>query len=449
MTRAGQGVLVTGAASGIGWATARRLAASGARVMLADIDGARVEARAAELGPGHSAFAVDLADTAAARSMVGACVEAFGRIDVLVNNAGVTDSSGRTLEEQSPAAFARLMAINLEAALAASREALVRMGATGGGAIVNVASGAAFRAIPYRSAYSASKAGVLEMTRRLASVASGSGVRVNAVAPGFIRTELIAALIAEGRLDPAAAIAKVPLGRMGETGEIAAVIDFLSSPRARGLLGTTLVADGGSQAYGGSGPACRVTPPAHDRDDGPGTVAVLARPGALGDASAAALERGGATVVRLDTGAAGAATLADRLGGSIPAGTRLSGVLHLRDAHDDGPSAVLAAAQASGPLLRHGGGAFVTLVYDWPDDDDATDAASREAGVAMLARTLACEWGGRGVRANTITLPARADPAADEVADVAAFLLSRDAAFVTGAQLPVAAETGMVTGDAR
>ncbi|HWK66873.1 MAG TPA: SDR family NAD(P)-dependent oxidoreductase [Rhizobiaceae bacterium] len=205
----GKVAIVTGGAAGIGWATARLLAERGARVLLADLDGARAVERAQSLGTEHAAVGVDISVPASVTSMFAACRDAFGKIDILVNNAGRTDQRGLPLLEHDCASFEALLAINLAGTAEAGRQALQAM-AKSGGAIVNVASGAAVRALPLRGSYSASKAGVLGLTRALAGQQQ---VRVNCVAPGFVHTELVAALIQAGRLDPADAAAKIPLGR--------------------------------------------------------------------------------------------------------------------------------------------------------------------------------------------------------------------------------------------
>jgi NAD(P)-dependent dehydrogenase (short-subunit alcohol dehydrogenase family) len=170
-------VLVTGGATGIGWATARRFAAAGDRVFIADIDGERAAARAGELGAGHAAFRADVSVKSDVDAMLAACVKQFGRIDVLVNNAGRIDTSGTGVVDQPTEAFRALLALNLEGTYHAAIGAAALMQAQGGGAIVNVASGAALRAIPLRNAYSASKAGVVAITRTLACRRAGIRAR--------------------------------------------------------------------------------------------------------------------------------------------------------------------------------------------------------------------------------------------------------------------------------
>ena len=165
-------VLVTGGASGIGWACARRFAAGGDVVVIADIDAAAATSRAASLGPQHAAIAADVADPATAAAVIGFVLARHGRIDVLVNNAGIIDSGGTQITDQPLEALRRLLGVNLigmERLASAARAAMLgQTPVTAGaprGVIVNMASGAALRAIPLRNGYSASKAGVLAMTR--------------------------------------------------------------------------------------------------------------------------------------------------------------------------------------------------------------------------------------------------------------------------------------------
>ena len=249
----GRAVLITGGAAGIGWATAQRFAAAGARVLIADIDADRAARRAAELGDAHGSFGVDLARDHQVVAMVEHCVRHFGRLDILINNAGRTDPDGLSAVDQPVAAFEHLLAVNLRGSLLAAEAAASVMRRSGGGSIVNVASGAALRPVPFRNGYSASKAGVLAMTRHHACAFADDGIRVNAVAPGYTRTELVDELIARGRIDPAAVARRIPLGRMAVPDEIAAVIAFVASPRAAYLTGSTFLADGGSQVSGSSG----------------------------------------------------------------------------------------------------------------------------------------------------------------------------------------------------
>jgi NAD(P)-dependent dehydrogenase (short-subunit alcohol dehydrogenase family) len=433
-------ILVTGAAAGIGWATARAFAAAGDRVLLADIDGDRARIKAQELGAAHEAIGVDMADPAAVVDMIAGIADRHGRLDVLVNNAGRIDG-GTAVVDQTAEGFRSLLALNLDGAAIAARAAAAVMRRQGGGAIVNVASGAALRAIPLRNGYSASKAGLVALTRNHACAWARDGIRVNAVAPGYTRTELVERLIAEGRVDPAKAVRRIPLGRMGTPAEIASAILHLASPDAGYVTGALLVADGASHAYGGSEDAnvirgaSPVAPP-------PGAPVIAIGPGPVGEALATRLAARG--------------VLAVPAGEGMHRPGRLDGLFNI-DAEAGRPGhldRIFLGAQAAGRImLRQGYGAIVNLTsvlgqLGLPEDDGNGPEA---AAIGMLTRTMACEWGGSGIRVNCLAagplagvdarllprIPLRRLADAADIAAVADFLLSPAAGFVTGSILPV------------
>lgn len=242
-------VLITGGAAGIGYATARTFAASGHRVCLLDLNGDLARRQARSLGSDHLGLACDVADESSVKAAVAQALQACGRVDVLVNNAGIGDQAAPTLR-QSIDHFDKVLDIHLRGTFLMSRAVAGCMIGHGGGAIVNLCSIAAMAAIPTRNAYSAAKAGIAAMTRTMACEWARSGVRVNAVAPGYVRTELVQKLEADGALDTARIAAHTPLGRLAKPDEIAAVIGFLASEQASYVTGTTVHVDGGWLAFG-------------------------------------------------------------------------------------------------------------------------------------------------------------------------------------------------------
>jgi NAD(P)-dependent dehydrogenase (short-subunit alcohol dehydrogenase family) len=241
--------LVTGGATGIGFATALALGSDGARVVLAGLPGSPLpEAVDALLADGIDAIAVeaDVGRAADAERAVAAAVEAYGRLDALVNCAGT--SAVAPLATMDEADWDRVFDTNVRGVFLMSRAAIPALAASGAGAIVNVASQLALAAVPGFSAYCASKAAVLHLTRCMALELLPSGVRVNAVCPGGVDTPLLQRAFPDGRgpqgtLDDL--VAAHPIGRLGRPEEVAAAIRFLVSAEASFVVGAGLVVDGG------------------------------------------------------------------------------------------------------------------------------------------------------------------------------------------------------------
>ena len=243
--------IVTGAASGIGAASARRLASEGARLILADINVAAGEALAKELGGGSDRVAFELCDVrdrAQVERLVASASDHFGRLDLLFNNAG--SAAIGQVPEVDPAAWHDLFELNVHSIFYACRTAIPLMKKTGGGAIVNTASISGLFGDYSIPAYNATKGAVVNFTRALALDHARDGIRVNAVCPGPIDTPLIAALKSVPAIvDEYARL--IPAGRIGKPEEIAAAVAFLLSDDASYVSGTMLVVDGALTAHTG------------------------------------------------------------------------------------------------------------------------------------------------------------------------------------------------------
>ncbi|WP_191084207.1 SDR family NAD(P)-dependent oxidoreductase [Roseococcus microcysteis] len=244
----GKVALVTGGASGIGRATALRMAEEGARVLVADRDGegaARVAETIRQAGGEAHAQPCDVTIEAEVAAMVQAALDTWGRLDCAFNNAGVAPVEAQPLAEITPEEWSRVLGVNLTGVFLCLRHQVPAMAAGGGGSIVNTASIAGRIALPKAGAYVAAKHAVIGLTRSAALDHAGQGVRVNAICPGYVETPLASPSIARRR---EAILARVPLRRIGTVEEIADAVVWLLSDRAGFVTGEAMAADGGHTA---------------------------------------------------------------------------------------------------------------------------------------------------------------------------------------------------------
>jgi len=241
--------LITGGAAGIGKATALKFAAEGAKVVICDVNEEVGQATAALLGPDAAFYKVNVADRAAVQAWVEAVAEKSGRIDVLVNNAGIVRDNqlvrfkdGQLVKQMPEADFDLVIAINLKGVFNCTQAVAPVMIRQGGGVILNASSVVGLDGNFGQTNYVATKAGVIGMTKVWARELGKFGIRVNAVAPGFTATEILSAMpekVIEGM------VARTPLGRMGQPVDIANAYCFLASDEAGFISGAVLRVDGG------------------------------------------------------------------------------------------------------------------------------------------------------------------------------------------------------------
>jgi NAD(P)-dependent dehydrogenase (short-subunit alcohol dehydrogenase family) len=253
----GKVAVVTGGASGLGRATVERFLAEGARVLIADVEDESGQALAATLGPDAFFRRTDVSDPNQVGALVAAAVEKFGGLHVMVNNAGVSGTMHRRFLDDDLADFHRIMAVNVLGVMAGTRDAARHMAANGGGSIVNMTSIGGIQAGGGVMTYRASKAAVIQFTKSAAIELAYYEIRVNAIAPGNIRTPLLATSAVN--MDPGeieryeASIRETmradrPLKREGTPDDIAEAALYFASDRSRYVTGTVLPVDGGTVA---------------------------------------------------------------------------------------------------------------------------------------------------------------------------------------------------------
>jgi len=236
----GRVALVTGSTRGIGRAIAGTLASAGARVAVVGRERARAEEAAAQIGGEARGFSCDVADTASVAALVEEVEKSFGSLDILVNNAGLTRDN--LLMRIKDADWDAVLDANLRGAFASIRAASRGMMKRRWGRIINIASIVGITGNKGQANYAASKAGLIGLTKSVAKELASRNILCNAVAPGFIETDMTAAMTAEART---AMSAQIPLERLGKPEDIAGVVAFLASEQAAYITGQVFVVDGG------------------------------------------------------------------------------------------------------------------------------------------------------------------------------------------------------------
>lgn len=236
----GKNALVTGSTRGIGRAVAEALAESGARVAVVGRDKKKASSVASEIGKGAAGFACDVSDTSAVTQLIADVERELGGIDILVNNAGITrDNLVMRLKDDD---WDQVMNANLRGAFAAIRAASRGMMKRRSGRIINMASVVGLNGNKGQANYAASKAGLIALTKSVAKELGSRNILVNAIAPGFIETEMTDAMTEDAR---ATLKGMIPLERLGRTSDIASAVVFLASDQASYITGQVLVVDGG------------------------------------------------------------------------------------------------------------------------------------------------------------------------------------------------------------
>lgn len=245
---AGKVAVITGGGSGIGLATARRFAAEGAKVVIGDMDPVSGEKAAAEVG--GSFVKVNVADEGEVNNLFEKAVELYGRLDIAFNNAGISPADDDSIEITELPAWQKVQDVNLKSVYLCCRAALKHMTKQGSGSIINTASFVAVMgSATSQISYTASKGGVLAMSRELGVQFARQGIRVNALCPGPVNTPLLQELFAKDPERAARRLVHIPMGRFANPEELAAAVAFLASDDSSFITGSTFLVDGGISGH--------------------------------------------------------------------------------------------------------------------------------------------------------------------------------------------------------
>ncbi|WP_322046472.1 SDR family NAD(P)-dependent oxidoreductase [Paraburkholderia sp. J67] len=386
-------VLITGCASGIGYATAVRFAQDGWRCVLVDYQAEALQGLLESLPRAGEPHLIRVVDLMKPEKIASLAVD-MPDLDAVINNAGMSDSTQLPLTAMTEEQFAPLVRLNLDAPrlIIQTLEKKLKPHSR----VVNVSSGAGLHAIPFRGAYSATKSGVIAFTKALADARPDLGV--TALCPGFVRTEIVRRLIESGRLDPVRAAGKTPLGRIAEPVELAEALFFLASEGARPLSGSAVSVDGAASVYGGS---IQCAPAGYDVLPMNAETAITVVAGAPHWRSLESVNTGAPYRSVID-----ASVLA------APVGERLSA------AHEAAKRFALSHEQNASLTLL-----LPTQTTNWTNCGD--DAAAR-----MFVATQACEWGTKGLRINSLEVHTHTQP--HQVQPITHYMASAAAQFLTG-----------------